>query len=102
MAGGLGPPVTDTAVCWSCKGKSDRAKLQIVKANLIGLPPCSPSCPQFRNEGIDLTHNPEFTTCEFYQVRLCGAAGLARVILGGDPMCLVSGVNDLRVLPGAA
>jgi lysyl-tRNA synthetase class II len=23
---------------------------------------------QFRNEGIDLTHNPEFTTCEFYQV----------------------------------
>lgn len=25
---------------------------------------------QFRNEGIDLTHNPEFTTCEFYQVCL--------------------------------
>lgn len=24
---------------------------------------------QFRNEGIDLTHNPEFTTCEFYMVR---------------------------------
>ncbi|KAK9467336.1 hypothetical protein V1512DRAFT_260971 [Lipomyces arxii] len=22
---------------------------------------------QFRNEGIDLTHNPEFTTCEFYE-----------------------------------
>lgn len=22
---------------------------------------------QFRNEGIDLTHNPEFTSCEFYQ-----------------------------------
>jgi len=22
---------------------------------------------QFRNEGIDQTHNPEFTTCEFYQ-----------------------------------
>lgn len=21
---------------------------------------------QFRNEGIDLTHNPEFTTCAFY------------------------------------
>src|SRR6266498_1154828 len=21
---------------------------------------------QFRNESIDLTHNPEFTTCEFY------------------------------------
>ena len=22
---------------------------------------------QFRNEGMDATHNPEFTTCEFYQ-----------------------------------
>merc|ERR1712127_20000 len=22
---------------------------------------------QFRNEGIDMTHNPEFTTCEYYQ-----------------------------------
>nr|GFD51378.1 lysine--tRNA ligase [Tanacetum cinerariifolium] len=21
---------------------------------------------QFRNEGIELTHNPKFTTCEFY------------------------------------
>ena len=21
---------------------------------------------EFRNEGIDMTHNPEFTTCEFY------------------------------------
>ncbi|KAI1844753.1 hypothetical protein JX266_008981 [Neoarthrinium moseri] len=23
--------------------------------------------PSFRNEGLDSTHNPEFTTCEFYQ-----------------------------------
>ena len=23
--------------------------------------------PQFRNEGIDLTHNPEFTSCEYYE-----------------------------------
>lgn len=23
-------------------------------------------CNFHRNEGIDLTHNPEFTTCEFY------------------------------------
>ena len=22
---------------------------------------------QFRNEGVDATHNPEFTTCELYQ-----------------------------------
>ena len=26
---------------------------------------------QFRNEGIDLTHNPEFTTCEFYVRTQC-------------------------------
>ena len=25
---------------------------------------------QFRNEGIDATHNPEFTTCEAYMVPL--------------------------------
>ena len=25
--------------------------------------------PCFRNEGLDKTHNPEFTTCEFYAVR---------------------------------
>lgn len=24
--------------------------------------------PSFRNEGIDATHNPEFTTCEFYSI----------------------------------
>ena len=23
--------------------------------------------PSFRNEGVDATHNPEFTTCEFYE-----------------------------------
>ncbi|MCJ1245978.1 hypothetical protein MMC30_003182 [Trapelia coarctata] len=23
--------------------------------------------PSFRNEGLDLTHNPEFTTCEYYR-----------------------------------
>ena len=27
----------------------------------------APARRQFRNEGIDMTHNPEFTTCEFYQ-----------------------------------
>ena len=31
-----------------------------------GLPRVYEVGRQFRNEGIDLTHNPEFTTCEFY------------------------------------
>ena len=26
---------------------------------------------QFRNESIDMTHNPEFTSCEFYQACPC-------------------------------
>jgi hypothetical protein len=33
---------------------------------------------QFRNEGIDLTHNPEFTTCEFYM------AYVGECMLGGS------------------
>ena len=31
------------------------------------MPRLPASCPLCSNEGIDLTHNPEFTTCEFYQ-----------------------------------
>jgi len=34
----------------------------------------------FRNEGIDATHNPEFTTCEFY----IGAGRFAVVSLGSN------------------
>jgi lysyl-tRNA synthetase class 2 len=48
---------------------------------------------QFRNEGIDLTHNPEFTTLEFYQayadyedlMQMCEemVSGLVKSITGG-------------------
>ncbi|KAI1298414.1 Lysine--tRNA ligase [Halotydeus destructor] len=47
---------------------------------------------QFRNESIDLTHNPEFTTCEFYmayadysdliQMMECMISGMAKSIHG--------------------
>ncbi|XP_050306660.1 lysine--tRNA ligase isoform X2 [Anthonomus grandis grandis] len=47
---------------------------------------------QFRNEGIDLTHNPEFTTCEFYMayadyqdlisITECLLAGMVKQIHG--------------------
>ena len=42
---------------------------------------------QFRNESIDMTHNPEFTSCEFYQVsrrhraqHIGGGAGMNAVV----------------------
>ncbi|KAI9364020.1 hypothetical protein DFJ73DRAFT_810663 [Zopfochytrium polystomum] len=38
---------------------------------------------QFRNEGVDSTHNPEFTTCEFYQAfgSLDDAASLTEALI---------------------
>ena len=39
---------------------------------------------QFRNEGIDLTHNPEFTSCEFYQARP-GRAAPGALVTAGRP-----------------
>jgi hypothetical protein len=47
---------------------------------------------QFRNEGIDLTHNPEFTTCEFYQAR----GG----VLGVEGLGLEAAARALNSAPG--
>jgi lysyl-tRNA synthetase class II len=38
---------------------------------------------QFRNEGIDMTHNPEFTSVEFYQV--CLAHRVLQALEGSGP-----------------
>ena len=40
----------------------------------------------FRNEGIDMTHNPEFTACEFYMVSLCCRMLLAVFQTSPEPL----------------
>eukprot|EP00002_Diphylleia_rotans_P024787 TRINITY_DN4897_c0_g1_i13.p1 TRINITY_DN4897_c0_g1~~TRINITY_DN4897_c0_g1_i13.p1 ORF type:complete len:304 (-),score=78.73 TRINITY_DN4897_c0_g1_i13:43-954(-) len=43
-------------------------ELYLKKLVVGGLPRVFEIGKQFRNEGIDTKHNPEFTTCEYYQV----------------------------------
>lgn len=45
---------------------------------------------QFRNEGIDLTHNPEFTTCEFYMAYADyhDLMEITEKMLSGESYCL--------------
>lgn len=46
---------------------------------------------QFRNEGIDMTHNPEFTTCEFYMAYADyhDLMEITEKMVSGDPSCFL-------------
>lgn len=53
--------------------------------------------PAFRNEGLDATHNPEFTTCEFYKsfADLKDLMGMTEQMLSG----LANLAKDLQKYP---
>ncbi|KAH8555216.1 lysyl-tRNA synthetase [Umbelopsis sp. PMI_123] len=50
---------------------------------------------QFRNEGIDMTHNPEFTSCEFYQAYadMYDVMELTETLLSGMVKTLTGGTK---------
>jgi lysyl-tRNA synthetase class 2 len=55
----------------------------------------------FRNEGIDLTHNPEFTICEFYMAYadMFDLMDLTESLVEGMVKYLTGGSTSLKYLP---
>ncbi|KAH8783780.1 hypothetical protein F5882DRAFT_327584 [Hyaloscypha sp. PMI_1271] len=67
--GAIAKPFTTVATEFSEKTLALRIAPEIWLKRLIigGLDRVFEIGPAFRNEGLDATHNPEFTTCEFYK-----------------------------------
>jgi lysyl-tRNA synthetase, class II len=67
--GAIAKPFTTIATEFSEKTLALRIAPEIWLKRLIigGLDRVFEIGPAFRNEGLDATHNPEFTTCEFYK-----------------------------------
>jgi lysyl-tRNA synthetase class 2 len=67
--GAIARPFTTSATEFSEKQLALRIAPEIWLKRLIigGMDRVFEIGPAFRNEGLDATHNPEFTTCEFYK-----------------------------------
>lgn len=67
--GAIARPFTTVATEFSDKQLALRVAPEIWLKRLIigGMDRVFEIGPAFRNEGLDATHNPEFTTCEFYK-----------------------------------
>lgn len=89
--GAIAKPFTTVATEFSEKTLALRIAPEIWLKRLIigGLDRVFEIGPAFRNEGLDATHNPEFTTCEFYKA----FADLEDLISMTE--CLFSGIAKL-------
>lgn len=67
--GAIARPFTTVATEFSDKRLALRVAPEIWLKRLVigGMDRVFEIGPAFRNEGLDATHNPEFTTCEFYK-----------------------------------
>lgn len=67
--GAIARPFTTSATEFSQKQLALRIAPEIWLKRLVlgGMDRVFEIGPAFRNEGLDATHNPEFTTCEFYR-----------------------------------
>ncbi len=97
--GAIAKPFTTVATEFSEKTLALRIAPEIWLKRLIigGIDRVFEIGPAFRNEGLDATHNPEFTTCEFYK----SFAELEELISMTESMFagIAKKVTELRVYP---
>lgn len=97
--GAIARPFTTVATEFSDKQLALRIAPEIWLKRLVlgGMDRVFEIGPAFRNEGLDATHNPEFTTCEFYKsfTNLEDLISMTESMLSG----LAKHVTDLRKSP---
>lgn len=100
--GAIARPFTTVATEFSNKQLALRIAPEIWLKRLVlgGIDRVFEIGPAFRNEGLDATHNPEFTTCEFYKsfADLEDLISMTEKLLSG----LATHVSELREYPHKA